>query len=97
MKRAPMRVTAGMVDELIANAAARYDHNTREAQMYWNHRVAQRDDMLVLVEAHYNGDTHELLGVADTSLEGESIEELRKTLQQMLRALDLPPIPYPQG
>lgn len=61
----------------------------------WNHRVVKSveagDDLFAIHEVHYN-DEGEIFGVTENPVvaTGGNIEELRETLQRMLRALDTP-------
>jgi hypothetical protein len=64
---------------------------------YWNHRVVKKhypetdETFYTIHEAHYN-DNGDLYGYTEGGVDpcGESIEELRETLNRMLRALDQP-------
>jgi hypothetical protein len=64
--------------------------------MTWNHRVVRHSqaqynlpDWLEICEVYYAGD--EVMGhTKGVAVGGESIEELRKTLERMLACLDKP-------
>lgn len=70
----------------------------------WNHRVMLHakadagDDYYVLTEVHYDAGIPRLYA-DNATVGGNSIEELRETLERMLRALDKPvltPADFPQ-
>jgi hypothetical protein len=70
---------------------------------HWNHRVVKRtypapsnETLYQIHEAYYGlaGDKLPSITVEPAEVVGESIEELRDTLQRMLRALDNPVLDY---
>jgi hypothetical protein len=64
--------------------------------MTWNHRIIRRNGRdLAIHEVYYNeaGDPDMVTNDA-TGIYGETIDELRETLQRMLRALDTPILEY---
>jgi len=65
----------------------------------WNHRVVKRiypmDTMYGIHETYYEDDDS-VMGITEnpTPVVGESVEELRETLERMLKALDEPVLNY---
>jgi hypothetical protein len=69
--------------------------------MTWNHRVIrrknERGEWLSIHEAYYSRrstKTPHSITMEGVSVVGENIEELRETLQRMLRSLDKPILDY---
>lgn len=69
--------------------------------MSWNHRVVKRiypepsgETFYQIHEAYYGLEDKPLITTEPKALVGESIDELRETLQRMLRALDKPVLDY---
>ena len=66
----------------------------------WNHRVIKHDAdndevYYALHETHYNDDGKpEATTTFPTAVQGDSVEDLRWTLEQMLKALDQPVLNY---
>lgn len=57
---------------------------------HWNYRVVEEDSFLSIHEVYYT-DAGEIDGWTDaTHAGGESVKELRRELEMMLRALDKP-------
>jgi hypothetical protein len=65
---------------------------------HWNHRVVRKNGMLAIHEVHYAtpGASSGPCGttVDPVDVHGETIEELRWTLEHMLRCLDKPIIDF---
>ena len=60
--------------------------------MPWNHRVIKlniSDDYYLINEVFYNKDGS-IFGYANTGVGGESIDDIRETLEWMLECLDKP-------
>ncbi|TXH11808.1 MAG: hypothetical protein E6R04_00920 [Spirochaetes bacterium] len=64
--------------------------------MYWNHRVIQYPNgHFGIHEAHYEkSSTPNLITLDAVSIYGESLEEVKQTLERMLRALEKSPLKY---
>jgi hypothetical protein len=74
--------------------------------MYWNHRVVRRvwhpgtdrEETTYAIHEVFYGLSKKPIPTADPiDVSGESVEELRETLQRMLRALDKPVLDYKTG
>ena len=59
--------------------------------MYWNHRLMKINDEIGIVEVYYNNDGS-IMGWTEgfVTVYGDDVEEVKKTLAQMLSAADNP-------
>lgn len=66
---------------------------------HWNHRVVKRTHdcgaiEFAIHEAHYDENVAESITVNPTAPMADSVDELRRVLEQMLKALDKPVLNY---